>query len=187
VRVTTGEEEKTLISIQVAFDLFLGIAVLNGFALIEDFLTLAESDLHLRVSLFGEEDAERDDGISFFFYFIFELAELTFGKQELAVMYGKMVVGGAKAIFCDMHIAHPKFAFEKDAKTIHEVDFPIPDRFHFSADQYHTCIEFVLDEIIVVGGAILYFFCVWNDLKFINDVFLFFPVEISEPVVVIQL
>ena len=98
---------KTLISVQVAFDLFLGIAVLYGFAFVVDFFTLAESDLHLGVSLFGEEDAERDDSISFFFYFIFELAELAFGKQELAVVYGSMVIGGAKAIFCDMHIAHP--------------------------------------------------------------------------------
>lgn len=135
----------------MAPDLLFSVAVFNGFPFVVYLFTLAEADLQFGVSLFGEEDAERDDGISFFFYFIFELAELAFGKQELAVVYGNMVVGGAKAIFCDMHVAHPQFAFEKDAKTIHEVDFPIPDGFHLRPDQYHTRIEFVLDEIIVVG------------------------------------
>src|SRR5258708_2610199 len=83
-----------------------------------------------------------------------------------------MVVRGAKAIFGDVHVTDPKLPLEENAEAVDKVDLAIADGFYFRSDQYHSRIVFVLDEIIVIGRSVLYFFCIRDDLEFINEIFL---------------
>jgi hypothetical protein len=48
----------------------------------------------------------------------------------------------------------------ESTETVHEIHFSFPDGFYFCSDQYHPRIVFVFDEIVVIGGAVLYFFSV---------------------------
>ena len=70
-------------------------------------------------------------------------------------MDGDMVVGGAEAVFGNMHVANPEFPFNEEAETVYKTNFAFPDGFYFSSYQCHAGIVFVFDEIIVVGGTVL--------------------------------
>jgi hypothetical protein len=138
-------------SVQVAFHFLLGVACFDGFAFVVVLFAFAEADLHFGEAIFAKEDAEGYDGITFIFQLVLEFSELSFCKQQFPVVNGYMVIGGSEAIFGDMHIPDPQLPFEEDAEAIHKVDLSIADRFDLGADQYHACIEFVLDEVVVVG------------------------------------
>src|ERR1700689_978664 len=56
-----------------------------------------------------------------------------------------------------MHVPHPKLPLKKNTETVHEVDFPVPDRLHLRPCQYHARIVFVLDEIIMISRSVLNF------------------------------
>ena len=173
--------------VQIAFYLLLGIALFDGFAFVKGFFPFSEADLEFGVAVFVEEDAKRDDGVALFLYLIFQFAQFPFGKQQFAVVYGEMIIGGAEAVFGDMHVPDPQFSLEEDAEAVDEVYFPVPDGFYFRPGQDHPCIKFVFDEIVVIGGAVLYFFCIGDNLEFINEIFLLVRVIPAKPVVVAAL
>jgi hypothetical protein len=70
-------------------------------------------------------------------------------------VYGYMIVGSAKTVFCDMQVADPKLSFMKKAKAVNKAHPAFADRFHFRSCQYNARIVFVFDEIVVIGRTIL--------------------------------
>ena len=170
-------------AVQVAFDLLIRIALFDGLAFGVLLFSSAETDLHFGEAFFAEKDTQGDDGIALFLHLVLQLTQLAFGEKEFPVVDGDMVVGGTEAIFGDMHVPDPEFPLEEDAEAIHEIDLAIADGFHLGAGQYHARIEFLFDEVIMIGRSVLYFFTVRDNLKFTDDIFLFPQVDIAVPIV----
>jgi hypothetical protein len=66
-----------------------------------------------------------------------------------------VIGGGSEAVLSDMQVADPKLILMKKTKTVFEIHFSLPDRFHFGAGQNEPRIVFFFDEIIMVCGAVL--------------------------------
>jgi hypothetical protein len=145
-----------LLPVEIAFYLFLGIPLFYALPFIVLFFAFAQADLEFGVAFFIEKDAQRDDGIALLFDLVLQLSQLPFGKQKFAIMDREMVIGGPKPVFSDVHIPHPEFALKKNAEAVDEIDLAVTDRFHFRANQNHPRIEFIFDEIIVIGRSVLY-------------------------------
>jgi hypothetical protein len=171
-----------LLPVQISFDLFLRIAFLDAFPLIVLLFTLAQTDLQLGIAIFIKENTQRDDRISLLLDLIFQLAQFPAGKQQLAVMDSKMVVGRAEPVFGNMHISYPQLSLEENAEAIHKIHLPVPDRLHLRSCQYHARIEFVFDEIIVISGPVLYFLRFWDNLKFIHYIILLLLIKKAKPI-----
>ena len=56
------------------FDLFLGVALFDGFAFIVCFFAFSEADLEFGVAVLVEENTEGNDGVPFFFDLILQFS-----------------------------------------------------------------------------------------------------------------
>src|SRR5258708_2772725 len=79
---------RVLLPVQIPFYLLLGIALFDGVAFVVLLLAFAQTDLEFGVAFFVEKNAKGDKGIALFLHLIFQLSQLPFGEQELAVVDG---------------------------------------------------------------------------------------------------